>query len=118
MINTVVIEGIVSIFWRYAMALLFCLACYRDLPPKPLNEFQDVAAFVTLRVVQNNLDTWVHAFLPNRDCAHNLPGFINDGHGTKLLVRAQLDSSELRAPSSSTAVVELRIISQMNGSKP
>src|SRR4030066_667980 len=52
MINDVVLEGIVVKTWKYADDLLFRLACYRDpdLPQKPLNEVQDAADFVTIRV--------------------------------------------------------------------
>jgi hypothetical protein len=57
MINDVVLEGIVANIWRYAVALLFRLACYRDpdLPQKLLNELQDATDFVTLQVSQSNL---------------------------------------------------------------
>jgi hypothetical protein len=57
MINDVVLEGIVIKTWRYADDLLFRLASYRDpdLPPKPLNEVQDAADFVTIRVPKGNL---------------------------------------------------------------
>ena len=57
MINDVVLEGIVVKTWKYADDLLFRLACYRDpdLPQKPLNEVQDAADFVTIRVPKGNL---------------------------------------------------------------
>jgi arsenite-transporting ATPase len=57
MINDVLLEGIVVKTWRYADDLLFRLASYRDpdLPPKPLNEVQDAADFVTIRVPKGNL---------------------------------------------------------------
>ena len=57
MINDVVLEGIVVKTWKYADDLLFRLACYRDpdMPQKPLNETQDAADFVTIRVIKGNL---------------------------------------------------------------
>ena len=58
MINDVVLEGIVVKAWKYADDLLFRLACYRDpnMPQKPLNETQDAADFVTVRVPKGNLE--------------------------------------------------------------
>jgi hypothetical protein len=57
MINDVVLEGIVVKAWKYADDLLFRLACYRDpdMPQKPLNETQDAADFVTIRVPKGKL---------------------------------------------------------------
>ncbi len=57
MINEVVLEGIVVKTWKYAEDLLFRIACYRDpdLPSKSLNEAQDAADFVTIRVLKGNL---------------------------------------------------------------
>ena len=57
MINDVVLEGIVVKAWKYADDLLFRLACYRDpdLPQRPLNETQDAADYVTIRVIKGNL---------------------------------------------------------------
>jgi hypothetical protein len=57
MVNDVVLERIVVRTWKYADDLLFHLACYRDpdLPQKPLNEVQDAADFVTIRVPKDNL---------------------------------------------------------------
>jgi hypothetical protein len=50
MINDVVLEGIVANIWRYAVALLFRLAYYRDpnLPQKPLNEVHFADDFVIM----------------------------------------------------------------------
>ena len=79
MINNVVLEGIVVRTWKYADDLLFHLACYRDpdLPQKPLNEVQDAADFVTIRVpkgdlgalvvVEKNYHVPAHGFLQSRD---------------------------------------------------
>ena len=57
MINDVVLEGIVVRTWKFADDLLFRLACYRDpdLPQRPLNETQDAAYYVTIRVIKGNL---------------------------------------------------------------
>jgi hypothetical protein len=78
-INGVALEGIVIRTWKYADDLLFHLACYRDpdLPQKPLNEVQDAADFVTIRVPKGNLGApvvvdknyhvRVHGFLQSRD---------------------------------------------------
>jgi hypothetical protein len=57
MINDVVLEGIVVRIWKYADDLLFRLTCYHDpdLPQKPLNDVQDAAGFVTIRVRKSNL---------------------------------------------------------------
>lgn len=57
MINDVVLEGIVVRTWKFADDLLFRLACYRDpdLPQRPLNETQDAADYVTIRVIKGNL---------------------------------------------------------------
>ena len=59
MINDVVLEGIIVKTWKYADHLLFSLVCYRDpdLPQKPLNEVQDAADFVPLRVPKGNMGT-------------------------------------------------------------
>jgi hypothetical protein len=85
MINDVVLEGIVVKTWKYADDLLFRLACYRapDLPQKPLNEIQDAADFVTIRVpkgnlgapvvVEKNYHIRVHGFLQSRDYEESLP---------------------------------------------
>jgi len=79
MINDVVLEGIVVRTWKYADDLLFRLASYRDpaLLQKPLNEVQDAADFVTIRVPKGNLGTpvvvekyyhvRVHGFLQSPD---------------------------------------------------
>jgi hypothetical protein len=79
MINDIVLEGIVVRTWKYADDLLFRLTCYRDpdLPQKPLNEVQDAADFVTIRVpkgnlgapvvVERNYHVRVHGFLQSRD---------------------------------------------------
>jgi len=79
MINDIVLEGIVVRTWKYADDLLFRLACFRDpdLPQKPLNNIQDTADFVTIRVpksnlgapvvVEKNYHVRVHGFLQSRD---------------------------------------------------
>jgi hypothetical protein len=120
MINEVVLKGIVANVRRYAMALLVRVARYLhpDLMLKPLNEFQNAIAFVTLQAPQSNLGTRVHGFLQCWDCADSLLSFVNAGHGAKLLAPEELDPSELRAPGGTTEEVELRIISQMNRRKP
>ena len=99
MINDVVLEWIVANIWRYAIAILFCLACYRDrdLPQKPLNEVQDAADFVTIRVpdgylgapveVEKNYHVRVHDFLQSRDYEESLADFLKDAHGVQLPVQ-------------------------------
>jgi hypothetical protein len=90
MINDVVLEGIVVRAWKYADDLLFRLACYRDpdLPQKPLNDIQDAADFVTIRVpkgnlsapvvVEKNYHVRVHGFLQSQDCEESLGDFLKD----------------------------------------
>ena len=57
MINDVVLEGVVVRTWKFADDLLFRLVCYRDpdLPQRALNETQDAADYVTIRVIKGNL---------------------------------------------------------------
>ncbi len=129
MINDVVLEGIVVKTWKYADDLLFRLACYRDpdLPQKPLNEIQDAADFVTIRVskgnlgapvvVEKNYHIRVHGFLQSRDYEESLADFLKDARGAELPLPESLNPSELRAPRGTTEVVARRIMSQMNGSK-
>jgi hypothetical protein len=129
MINDVVLDGIVVRTWKYADDLLFRMACYRDpdLPQKPLNEIQDAADFVTIRVPKSNLDApvvveknyhvRVHGFLKIRDYEESLADFLKDVRGAELPVLETLDPSELRAPRGTTEVVARRIMSQVNGIK-
>ena len=93
MINEVVLEGIVVKTWKYAEDLLFRMACYRDpdLPSKALNDSQDGADFVTIRVLKGNLGApvvvekgyhvRVHGFLQSRDYEESLAGFLKDARG-------------------------------------
>jgi hypothetical protein len=78
MMNDVVLEGIVVRTRKYADDLLFLLACFRDpyLLQKPLNDVQDAADFITIRVPKANLgapvvETSLHVrlfgFLQSRD---------------------------------------------------
>ena len=110
MINDVVLEGIVVRTWKYADDLLFRLACYRDpdMPQKPLNETQDAADFVTIRV---------HGFLQSRDYEESLADFLKDARGAELPVPETLDPSVLRAPRGTTEVIARRIMSQQSGTK-
>lgn len=129
MINEVVLEGIVVKTWKYAEDLLFRIACYRDpdLPSKSLNEIQDAADFVTIRVLKGNLGApvvvekgyhvRVHGFLQNRDYEESLADFLKDARGAELPVPESLDPNELRAPRGTTEVIARRIMSQRNGSK-
>jgi len=129
MINDVILEGIVVRTWKYADDLLFRLACYRDpdLPQKPLNELQDAADFVTIRVPKGNLGApvmveknyriRVHGFLQSRDYEESLADFLKDARGAELPVPENLDPSALRAPRGTTELVARRIMSQVNGSK-
>jgi hypothetical protein len=129
MINDVVLEGIVVKAWKYADDLLFRLACYRDpdMPQKPLNETQDAADFVTIRVpkgnlgapvvVEKNYHIRVHGFLQSRDYQESLADFLKDARGAELPVPADLDPSVLRAPRGTTEVIARRIMSQQNGTK-
>ncbi len=63
-INDVVLKLIVANLWRYVVVLLFSLACYRhpDLPPKPLNELQAVADFITFHVPERTRETGCMVF--------------------------------------------------------
>lgn len=129
MINEVVLEGIVVKTWKYAEDLLFRIACYRDpdLPSKSLNETQDAADFVTIRVLKGNLGApvvvekghyvRVHGFLQSRDYEESLSDFLKDARGAELPVPESLDPNELRAPRGTTEVIARRIMSQRNGSK-
>ena len=128
MINEVVLEGIVVKTWKYAEDLLFRIACYRDpdLPSKSLNDVQDAADFVTIRVLKGNLGApvviekgvhvRVHGFLQSRDYEESLADFLKDARGTELPVPENLDPNELRAPRGTTEVIARRIMSQRNGS--
>jgi hypothetical protein len=129
MINEVVLEGIVVKTWKYAEDLLFRIACYRDpdLPSKSLNDAQDAADFVTIRVIKGNLSApvvvekgyhvRVHGFLQSRDYEESLADFLKDARGAELPVPESLDLNELRAPRGTTEVIARRIMSQRNGSK-
>jgi hypothetical protein len=88
MINEVVLEGIVVKTWKYADDLLFRIACYcdPDLPSKSLNDAQDAADFVTIRVLKGNLGAPVvvekgvhvriHGFLQSRYYEESLADFL------------------------------------------
>ena len=91
MINEVVLEGIVVKTWKYADDLLFRLASYRDpdLPQKPLNDVQDAADFVTVRVRRGSL-------------------------GAPVAIEKGL---RVRAPRGTTEVIARRIMNQRNGTK-
>ena len=129
MINEVVLEGIVVKTWKYADDLLFRIACYRDpdLPSKSLNDVQDAADFVTIRVLKGNLGApvvvekgvhvRVHGFLQSRDYEESLSDFLKDARGAELPVPESLDPNDLRAPRGTTEVIARRIMSQRNGSK-
>ena len=129
MINEVVLEGIVVKTWKYAEDLLFRIACYRDpdLPSKSLNDVQDAADFVTIRVLKGNLGApvvvekgvhvRVHGFLQSRDYEESLSDFLKDARGADLPVPESLDPNELRAPRGTTEVIARRIMNQRNGSK-
>jgi hypothetical protein len=129
MINDVVLEGIVVKTWKYADDLLFRIACYRDpdLPTKFLNETQDAADFVTIRVLKGNLGApvviekgyrvRVHGFIQSRDYEESLADFLKDARGADLPVPESLDPNDLRAPRGTTEVIARRIMSQRNGSK-
>lgn len=129
MINEVVLEGIVVKTWKYAEDLLFRIACYRDpdLPSKSLNEVQDAADFVTIRVLKGNLGApvvvekgyhvRVHGFLQSRDYEESLSDFLKDARGAELSVPESLDPNNLRAPRGTTEVIARRIMSQRNGTK-
>ena len=129
MINEVVLEGIVVKTWKYAEDLLFRIACYRDpdLPAKSLNEIQDAADFVTIRVLKGNLGApvfvekgyhvRVHGFIQSRDYEESLADFLKDARGADLPVPESLDPNELRAPRGTTEVIARRIMSQRNGTK-
>ena len=124
MINDVVLEGIVVKTWKYAEDLLFRLACYRDpdLPQKALNETQDAADFVTIRVTRGNLGApvviekgghvRVHGFMQSRDYEESLADFLKDARGAELHVPENLDPANLRAPRGTTEVIARRIMSQ------
>jgi len=129
MINEVVLEGIVVKTWKYAEDLLFRIACYRDpdMPSKSLNDVQDAADFVTIRVLKGNLGApvvvekgvhvRVHGFLQSRDYEESLSDFLKDARGADLPVPESLNPNELRAPRGTTEVIARRIMNQRNGSK-
>ncbi len=110
MTNTFVFEGIVANIWRYAVALLFCLVCYRhpNLPPKPLKEIRTEADFVTSRLLKSHLGVLVeveenyrfrvHGFLHSWDYPVILVDFLKENRGWELTVPDNHDPSELRAP--------------------
>lgn len=74
MINDFVLKRIVARIWKYADDLLFSLACYHepDMPPTPLNDVQDAANFVTIRVPKGNLGAPVVI----EKCVHVKPTII------------------------------------------
>ena len=129
MINEVVLEGIVVKTWKYPDDLLFRLASYRDpdLPQKPLNDVQDAADFVTVRVtrgslgapvaVEKGLQVRVHGFLQSRDYEESLADFLKDARGPALPVPENLDLAGVRAPRGTTEVIARRIMNQRNGTK-
>jgi hypothetical protein len=129
MLNEVVLEGIIVRTWTYADDLFVRLACYRDpdLPQKTLNETQDAADFVTIRVTKSNLGApvevekglhvRVHGFLQSRDYQESLADFLKDARGADLAVPENLDPSVLRAPRGTTEVIARRIMRQRNGTK-
>lgn len=129
MINDVVLEGIVVKTWKYADDLLFRLACYRDpdLPQKALNEAQDAADFVTIRVIKGNLGApvtvekshhvRVHGFLQSRDYEESLSDFLKDARGAEMSIPDHLDPNDLRAPRGTTEVIARRIMSHPNGAR-
>ena len=109
--------------------MLFRIACYRDpdLPSKSLNEVQDAADFVTIRVLKGNLgapvvvekgvNIRVHGFLQSRDYMESLADFLKDARGAELPLPESLDPTNLRAPRGTTEVIARRIMSQQNGKK-
>ena len=129
MINEIVLEGIVVKTWKYADDLLFRLACYRDpdLPSKSVNNVQDAADYVTIRVLKGNLGApvtiekglhvRVHGFLQSRDYEESLSDFLKDARGAELTVPENLDPANLRAPRATTEVIARRIMSQRNGGR-
>jgi hypothetical protein len=129
MINEVVLEGIVVKTWKYAEDLLFRIACYRDpdLPSKLLNDAQDAADFVTIRVLKGNLGApvvvekgyhvRVHGFIQSRDYEESLADFLKDARGPALEVPQGVEPTELRAPRGTTEVIARRIMSQRNGAR-
>ena len=129
MINDVVLEGIVVRIWKFADDLLFRLACYRDpdLPQRALNETQDAADYVTIRVIKGNLGApvsvdkgihiRVHGYIQSRDYEESLADFLKDARGAELPVPEALDPSALRARRGTTEIVARRIMSQPKGAK-
>jgi len=110
---------------EYAEDLLFRIACYRDpdLPSKSLNDVQDAADFVTIRVLKGNLGApvviekgykvRVHGFLQSRDYEESLADFLKDAHGAELPVPESLDPNELRAPRGTTGAV-IQVMKMIN----
>jgi hypothetical protein len=129
LINEVVLEGIVVKTWKRAEDLVFRIACYRDsdLPSKSLNDVQDAADFVTIRVLKGNLGApmvvekgyhvLVHGFIQSRDFEESLADFLKDARGVELPVPENLDPNDLCAPRGTTEVIARLIMSQRNGSK-
>ena len=127
MINDVVLEGIIVKTWKYADDVLFRLACYRDpdLPQRPLNEVQDAADFITIRVpkgnlgapvvVEKNFRVRVHGFLQSRDYMESLADFLKDVPGAGLPLPKNVDPTDLLAVRGTTEVIARRIMSQKNG---
>jgi hypothetical protein len=118
MINEVVFVKFVIRAWRYTVALLFRLSCYRhpDLQLTPHKELQDMADFFNLREPKRNLGVLVHGFLPRWDYKESLADFVKDSHGAELLIPIKINPPELRAQPGTTEVVARRIMSQVNRS--
>ena len=103
--------------------------CYRDpdLPQKSLNDVQDAADFMTIRVIKGNLgapvvvekgvQVRIHGFLQSRDYEESLSDFLKDVRGALLPVNENLDPAILRAPRGTTEIIARRIMSQRNGHK-
>jgi hypothetical protein len=122
MINTVTLEGLVVSTWTFADDRLYRIASYRDpgLPPKPRNEEQDAADFMTVRVPKGSLGgpvslevedlVRVHGFVQSRDYEETLADFARKAKGPELKLLDDYDPRALRRTRVATEIVAQRIV--------
>ena len=124
MINTVVLEGIVTREpWKYAGDLFFRLATYRDtdLPPKPLDAERDQADYINVRIcgganglmsVHRGMRLRVHGFLQSRDFRESLGDFLEKAHksGTPQLELGETKPEQIQVDRNVVEIVAQRLM--------
>ena len=122
MVNDVILEGLVVRAWTFADDCFYRLASYRDpgLPPKPRNEVEDAADFISVRVVKGSLGgpvalekgdvVRVHGLLQSRDYEETLADFTREAKGPKLKLLDGYDPRALRRTRGTTEIIAQRIV--------